>query len=1391
MNTCALQAQISTVGTTKASNKDSSTQWSVGITPAAGDALLVGCDFNAGTSFVGVSDSVGDTFTQIGPEADSPDFAARVYLATNVKGGSTTVICSAASGPPNNEIYVTELSGVNPSTPIDKTLSVGGTASSASGSLTTTNANEFVWAYITSGRVTNAKGWTSLSTFDSNLVTSKAQTTSGAVSASFPVTMDWTLLMVALNPVGVAGSSSPQPISVSVSPSSTTVQVSETASFAATLQNDTLSKGVSWSLSGTGCSGSTCGTLSSITTTSVTYTAPATVPSPATVTLLATSVADSTKSASATITIAPAPPISVSVSPSTASVQVTQSSPFTATLQNDTLSKGVSWSLSGSGCSATACGTLTNVTTTSVTYTAPTAVPTPATVTLLATSVADSTKSASSTITVSPAPPISVTVSPATVTVQVNQTSPFTATLQNDTLSKGVSWSLSGTGCSGTACGTLSSVTTTSVTYTAPATVPNPSSVTLTATSVADTTKKASSTVTISAAITQSTITTVGTTAASAQDGSKQWSVGVAPIAGDTLLVGCDFNAGISFASVSDTAGDVFTQIAPEVDSSSIAARAFLATNVKGGSTTVTCSAATAPGNNEIYVTELKGVNPSNPIDKVVAVAGQTSPAISSLTTTNANEFLWAYVASGTVSNATGWTSLSAFDSNLVASETQATPAAVQASFPVTRDWTLIYVALIPLGAGSPAPAITVSVAPTAPIVQVLATANFTATLQNDTSGKGVTWSLSGSGCSGTTCGTLSNVTTTSVTYTAPATVPSPAAVTLKATSIADTTKSSSASITVQATSTTITVSLSPKRGAVTLTQPLQFTATVTGDQQNLGVTWSVDGNNGGSSSSGTISASGLFTPSTSTTPGSHAITATSVANSTAFASVSIAVTDLSGVFTHHNDPQRTGQNLKEYALSPSTLSSSTFGVLFSCSVNENGTVPGYVYAQPLYVASLTMSDGKKHNVVFVATESDFVYAFDADASPCQQLWKTSMLKSGETTVPDGDTGDTDDLVPEIGVTSTPVIDPSTNTLYVCAKSKDSSGNYHHRLHSLSLITGTENTSSPAEITASGFDILTHLQRPALLLSGNTVYIAFGSHGDVNTYHGWLMGYDKTALTQSFVWASTDLSTNTEGALWGAGAGPALDSSGNVWVETANGNFDGSVNFGDSVVKLSSSGSLLDFFTPYYQDTLRTNDVDLGSGGVVILPPSVGSSAHPNLAVATGKPGGFYLLDQSNLGQFNSSSNNDVQEVFPQGLNTTTIGGGVFGQTAYWNGNLYISVIGDSLRQYPIANASIATTSNSNSSETFSYPGVIPTISANTTSGGIVWALEIGGYTPGNPVILHAFNATNLASEIYTSPSSGTGAAGTAVKFSVPTVANGKVYAGGQGSITVFGLLPN
>jgi len=293
--------------------------------------------------------------------------------------------------------------------------------------------------------------------------------------------------------------SAPQPISVTVNPSSASVQVSQSAPFSAVIQNDSQNKGVTWSLSGAGCSGSACGTLTNVTTTSATYNAPATLPNPAAVTLKATSIADTTKSGSSTITLTGAPlPISVTVTPPSTSAQVSTTANFSATLQNDSQNKGVTWSLSGTGCSGSACGTLTNVTTTSVTYNAPATVPNPAAVTLKATSIADTTKSGSSTVTVTAAPlPISVTLNPPSASIQVSTTANFSATLQNDSQSKGVTWSLSGTGCSGSTCGTLTNITTTSVTYNAPATPPSPASITLKGTSIADTTKSGSASITL------------------------------------------------------------------------------------------------------------------------------------------------------------------------------------------------------------------------------------------------------------------------------------------------------------------------------------------------------------------------------------------------------------------------------------------------------------------------------------------------------------------------------------------------------------------------------------------------------------------------------------------------------------------------------------------------------------------------------------------------------------------------------------------------------------------------------------------------------------------------------------------------------------------------------
>jgi len=311
MGSVGLYAQITTVGSTKASSLlSSSSKWSATVNPAAGDTLLVGCDYDAGNTFIGVSDRAGDTFLQIGAEARSGDFAERAYIATKVKGGLTTVTCTAASSPPYDEIYVTELAGVNSARPIDTQVSSSGPASPSSATLTTAAPNEFLWAFVVSGRVTNTSGWTGLSTFDGNLIAKKTQGDAGVVNPSFSVSSDWTMIVAALNPAIVIASV--PAVSVLVNPTSASMQVSNSTGVTAIVQNDSANKGVTWSLSGNGCSGSTCGTLSSITASSVTYTAPSIVPTPASVTLTATSVSDASKSASTSVTVTAATPLTIS-----------------------------------------------------------------------------------------------------------------------------------------------------------------------------------------------------------------------------------------------------------------------------------------------------------------------------------------------------------------------------------------------------------------------------------------------------------------------------------------------------------------------------------------------------------------------------------------------------------------------------------------------------------------------------------------------------------------------------------------------------------------------------------------------------------------------------------------------------------------------------------------------------------------------------------------------------------------------------------------------------------------------------------------------------------------------------------------------------------------------
>ncbi len=852
----------------------------------------------------------------------------------------------------------------------------------------------------------------------------------------------------------------------------------------------------------------------------------------------------------------------------------------------------------------------------------------------------------------------------------------------------------------------------------------------------------------------------------------------------------------------------------------------YYAENIKGGTNTITVS-DTVYGPLRFAILEYSGVATSNSQDAVPVTAqgNSAAPSTGNLTTNTPGDLLLSVVVTingGTFTAGTGFTLEEAVpappNTKLIAEDqlqTSAGTASGSASLGAADNWGAGLAAFRSLnGAALP---ITVSVSPTtATLPTGYGTQAFTATVSNDFQNRGATWALSGAGCSGSTCGTLSNVTTTSVTYTAPTSVPSPATVTLTATSIGDPTKSASAAITV--TQGALTVVLSPKRAAVTLSasQTVQFTATVYNDQSNSGVTWQVDGSNGGNATTGTVSSAGLFTPGTQAGP--HTVIAVSNANASVSTSAPVAVTDLPGVYTHHNDNARSGQNLQEYGLTPAMVAPATFGQLFSCPVDS------YIYAQPLWVANLNFG-GTMRNAVFIATEHDTVYAFDADSPSCVQLWNVNFLggPNNATTLKPSDLQGNTDIVPEIGITSSPVIDPVSQTIYVLPKTKETAGTVNgqnctsaspcfvHRLHALDLITGAEKFGGPVVISAPNFNPLQHLQRPALTLANGTLYIAYGSHGDHIPYFGWVMGYNPGTLAQTFVTTLTDAtggSGTVRGGVWHSGAGPAVDGSGNVYVSTGNGLYDGSRNWGDSAIKLTPAGGIYDWFTPFNQSVFNANDIDLGSAGITILPDSVASAAHPHMAIATGKVGILYLLDIAaidaqhpvRMGKNNSNSNNDVQEVLTcsntsQCPNTTLLDGGNYGNIAFWStgpnsGNIYTTGQNYPLNLFQISNGVITTPQSSQSANTFPPRGGIPSVSANGTAGGVVWIVDYSGWQNNTPAILDAYDATNVGTLLFSSPTTGAGSIAPAVKWSVPTVANGRVYVGAQFSFSVFGLKP-
>ena len=509
----------------------------------------------------------------------------------------------------------------------------------------------------------------------------------------------------------------------------------------------------------------------------------------------------------------------------------------------------------------------------------------------------------------------------------------------------------------------------------------------------------------------------------------------------------------------------------------------------------------------------------------------------------------------------------------------------------------------------------------------------------------------------------------------------------------------------------------------------------------------------------------------------------------------------------YHNDLARDGANSQEYALTTANVNAATFGKLFSC------TVDGAIYAQPLWVANLLVN-GAMHNVVFVATQHDGLFAFDADAAPCVQLWQANLIDSnhgavaGEITVPTGPTnflvgGGDGDIRPEVGVTGTPVIDPAAGILYVVSVSVEANlTTFHQRLHAIDLRTGNEKTGSPTEIAASypgtgdGGSTVTfvaqeELQRPGLALVNGTVYIAWASYEDTAPYYGWLIGYtyNGTSLTQSSVF---NVAPNTgEGGIWMSGAAPAADSAGNLYFMTGNAVFDANSlspptnDYGDSMLKLSGSLAVLDYFTPSNYAQANTSDIDFGSGGAPLLADLPAGSPVTHIAMGGGKDGNVFVVNRDAMGGLGDSS---ALESFYVDAQTGI--GHIFSSGAFWNSQFYIASVNQLLFAYRL-NASIPSFTQASASPllggVFGFPGSTPSVSANGNANGIVWALNTNQYCTGQaaacgPAVLHAYDASNVATELWSSSVVGADAAGNAVKFAVPTIANGKVYVGTRGN---------
>ena len=591
-----------------------------------------------------------------------------------------------------------------------------------------------------------------------------------------------------------------------------------------------------------------------------------------------------------------------------------------------------------------------------------------------------------------------------------------------------------------------------------------------------------------------------------------------------------------------------------------------------------------------------------------------------------------------------------------------------------------------------------------------------------------------------TTCGTIGTGTGL---FTAPLT---PGSCTITATAADGTARTATATATV-----TSPITITPANSNFYALGKLQFSA-------NMGVTWST-------SCGSIVSTSGLFT--SPSTAGTCTIKATASTAPAFIATTNVTVSRLNYT-TFQGSNAHTGANTKEYVLTPANVNSTTFGLAWSMSLD------GGIWTQPLYMNALTIN-GAGHNVVYETTSQDSVYAIDVDTGT--QLWKRSFLSTG-VTAPTGT--QVQSSMNPVGIVGTPVIDPATNTMYVVAFTSESNVTVIiHRLHAIDITTGAEKPNSPVTFNAAGFADIKQMNRAALLLANGRVYVCFGGIADRAPYQGFIFAFDTATLSLSAVFNDEPNETSTGGGgIWMSAMAPSVDSSGNLYVTSGNGITDGMNNFGQSVIKLSPALGVLDHFSPYNNVAQSQVDLDLGSGGVVVVPDQTGPFAHE--LITCGKPTSIYVLNRDNLGKTGTTSDNIIQRVDGQLSQTSGTwrdsGHACFSTPTFWNQNLYVVSNHDVMKKFSLTatTGKLSTTPVSQGTFTYTWPGAFTTISANGNSNGIVWTYEATSGT------LRATDASNVSKELFV------GTVSTASKWSVPTVINGHVFVESANKIYAF-----